>query len=110
MAAEQGGLSMMMPMILIFAIFYMLVFRPQKKEQQEKKKMRETLKKNDQAVTAGGIHGTVVLVKEKTVVLRVDDNDGQHQQAQCQAGRQDRTPIGCCRITDAKCRTAGEQL
>ena len=36
--------------------------------------MRETIKKNDQAVTAGGIHGTVVLVKEKTVMLRVDDN------------------------------------
>ncbi len=74
MPTEQSGLSMMMPMILIFAIFYVLVFRPQKKEQQDKKKMRETLKKNDQVVTVGGLHGTVVLVKEKTVVVRVDDN------------------------------------
>jgi preprotein translocase subunit YajC len=74
MPTEQGGMSMLMPMILIFAIFYMLVFRPQKKEQKEKLKMRDTLKKNDQIVTVGGIHGTVVLVKEKTVVLRVDDN------------------------------------
>ncbi|MCK5015208.1 MAG: preprotein translocase subunit YajC [Candidatus Omnitrophica bacterium] len=74
MPTQQGGMSMFMPMILIFAIFYMLVFRPQKKEQQEKRKMRGTLKKNDQAVTAGGVHGTVVLTKEKTVVLRVDDN------------------------------------
>lgn len=74
MPTEQGGLSMMMPMILIFGIFYMLVFRPQKKEQKEKKKMRDTLKKNDPAVTVGGIHGTIVLVKERTVVLRVDDN------------------------------------
>ena len=65
---------MFMPMILIFAIFYMLVFRPQKKEQKEKLKMRETLKKNDQVVTVGGIHGTVALTKEKTVMLRVDDN------------------------------------
>ena len=65
---------MLMPMILIFAIFYMLVFRPQKKEQQDKKKMRDTLKKNDQIVTVGGVHGTVVLVKEGTVVIRVDDN------------------------------------
>jgi preprotein translocase subunit YajC len=70
MPTEQSGLSM----ILIFAIFYILVFRPQKKEQQEKKKLRETLKKNDQVVTIGGLHGTVVLVKEKTVVLRADDN------------------------------------
>ena len=36
--------------------------------------MRGALKKNDQAVTVGGIHGTVVLTKEKTVVLRIDDN------------------------------------
>jgi preprotein translocase subunit YajC len=74
MPTQQGGASMFMPMILIFAIFYMLVFRPQKKEQKQKQKMRDTLKKNDQAVTAGGIHGTIVLTKEKTVVLRVDDN------------------------------------
>jgi preprotein translocase subunit YajC len=74
MPTQQGGASMFLPMILIFAIFYMLVFRPQKKEQKQKQKMRDTLKKNDQAVTAGGIHGTIVLTKEKTVVLRVDDN------------------------------------
>jgi preprotein translocase subunit YajC len=74
MAAEQTGMSMFMPMILIFGIFYLLVFRPQKKEQQEKQKMREGLKKNDQVVTVGGIHGTIVLAKEKTVVVRIDDN------------------------------------
>ncbi len=74
MPTQQGGMSMLMPMILIFAIFYMLVFRPQKKEQKDKQKMRDTLKKNDHTVTIGGVHGTVVQVKEKTVVLRVDDN------------------------------------
>ncbi|MBN1869638.1 MAG: preprotein translocase subunit YajC [Candidatus Omnitrophica bacterium] len=74
MPTEQGGMSMLMPMILIFAIFYLLVFRPQKKEQQNKQKIREGLKKNDEVVTVGGIHGTVVLTKEKTVTLRIDDN------------------------------------
>lgn len=74
MPTGQGGMSMFMPMILIFGIFYMLVFRPQKKEQQEKQKMRGSLKKNDQVVTVGGIHGTVALTKEKTVMIRVDDN------------------------------------
>ena len=69
-----SGAPMLVPMILIFAIFYVLVFRPQKKEQKQKQAMRENLKKNEQAVTVGGIHGTVVLVKEKTVTLRVDDN------------------------------------
>lgn len=74
MPSEQTGMPMLIPMILIFLVFYLLVFRPQKKEQKEKQRMRETLKKNDEAVTVGGVHGTVVLVKEKTVVLRVDDN------------------------------------
>ncbi len=73
MPPQSTGAPMLVPMILIFGIFYVLVFRPQKKEQKHKKSMRENLKKNEQVVTAGGIHGTVVLVKEKTVTLRVDD-------------------------------------
>ena len=52
----------------------MLVFRPQKKEQKQKQAMRDNLNKNEQVVTIGGIHGTIVLVKEKTVTIRVDDN------------------------------------
>jgi len=68
MPTAQAGSSMLVPMILIFLIFYMLVFRPQKKEQQDKQKMRDEIKKNDRVVTAGGIHGTIVLVKEKTVL------------------------------------------
>ena len=73
MPPQSTGAPMLVPMILIFGIFYVLVFRPQKKEQKRKKSMRENLKKNEQVVTSGGIHGTVVLVKEKTVTLRVDD-------------------------------------
>ena len=74
MLPQGSGAPMLIPMILIFAIFYVLVFRPQKKEQKAKQTMRESLKKNEHAVTVGGIHGTVVLVKEKTVTLRVDDS------------------------------------
>lgn len=74
MPLESSGAPMLIPMILIFGIFYVLVFRPQKKEQKKKKAMRENLKKNEQVVTIGGIHGTVVLVKDRTVTLRVDDS------------------------------------
>lgn len=74
MFPEQSGIPMLMPMLMIFLIFYLLVFRPQKKEQKQKQAMRENLKKNEHAVTAGGIHGTVVSVKDKSVILRVDDN------------------------------------
>lgn len=64
----------LMPVILIFAIFYFVLIRPQKKTQDEHKKMIQGLKKNDEVITSGGIHGTVTNVKETTVTLRVDDN------------------------------------
>ncbi|OGW75595.1 MAG: preprotein translocase subunit YajC [Omnitrophica bacterium RBG_13_46_9] len=64
----------LMPIILIFIIFYFLLIRPQKKTQEDHKKMVEGLKKNDEVITSGGIHGTIVNVKESSVVLRVDDN------------------------------------
>lgn len=62
------------PFIFIFMIFYFLVIKPERKKQRELVDMRKGIKKNDQVVTAGGMHGTVTLVKEKTVVLRVDEN------------------------------------
>jgi preprotein translocase subunit YajC len=62
------------PLILIFVVFYFLLIRPQKKQEKEHQKMLKALDKNDQVVTSGGIHGTVVNVKDKTVTLRVDEN------------------------------------
>ena len=59
--------------ILIFLVFYFLLIRPQQKKQKEHKEQVSKIKKNDQIVTAGGIHGTVSLVKDATVVVRVDD-------------------------------------
>ena len=66
--------SMIIPYILIFFIFYFLVLKPQKEKQKEQANMLANLKKNDEVITAGGIHGKIVMVKDKTVVLRVDDN------------------------------------
>ena len=62
------------PYLLIFLIFYFLIIKPQRTKQKEQKQTIDNLKKNDQVVTTSGIHGTVVLVKDKTVVVRVDDN------------------------------------
>ena len=77
-AAGQGSPMMnVLPIILIFFVLYFLLIRPQQKLQQKKeqehRQMLENLKKNDEVVTSGGAHGTVVNIKEKTVVLRVDD-------------------------------------
>jgi preprotein translocase, YajC subunit len=59
---------------LVFVIFWLLIIRPQNKKQKEAQKMIEAVKKGDKVVTAGGVHATVYTVKEKTVILKVDDN------------------------------------
>ncbi len=59
---------------VIFGIFYFLVFRPQQKREKEHQALLKNLAKNDEVITTGGIHGTVVNLKEKSVVLRVDEN------------------------------------
>ncbi len=76
MSPEQAPnpLSGLVPMFMVVLIFYFLVFKPQRDKQKDLKRTIEGLKKNDQVVTIGGLHGVVVLVKEKTVALRVDDN------------------------------------
>lgn len=75
MGPQAGNPIMsLMPIIVIFAIFYMLLIRPQKKTQEEHKKMISSLKKNDEVVTTGGIHGTVANVKDNTIVMKIDDN------------------------------------
>ena len=54
-------------------IFYFLIIRPQQQQQKKIKAMLSNLKKNDEVITTSGIHGTVAIVKEKTVVVRVDE-------------------------------------
>lgn len=71
-------LVQLIPFFLIFAIFYFILIRPQVKAQKAKERehrdMLGALSKNDEVVTSGGIHGVVLNVKDKTVVIRVDDN------------------------------------
>jgi len=62
------------PIIAIFVIFYFLLIRPQKQKEKEHQKMLSNVNKNDEIVTTGGIHGTIVNVKDKTIILRVDEN------------------------------------
>ena len=72
--SQPQMLAQFLPLFLIFGIFYFILIRPQQKQQKEFKKMLENLKKNDQIVTMGGVHGTIVNIKEKTFILRVDEN------------------------------------
>lgn len=74
MNPQANPLVSMFPIVFIFIIFYFLLIRPQKKAQNDHKKMLASLKKNDEVVTSGGIHGTIVNVKDAAVTLKVDDN------------------------------------
>jgi preprotein translocase subunit YajC len=70
-------ISTLLPFILIFGIFYLLVIRPQQKRQrqmqQERDALLNSLKPGDKVVTNGGIYGTIVAVRDSTVTLRIAD-------------------------------------
>lgn len=68
-----SAISGFMPIILIFLIFYFLLIRPQQRQRKAHEEMISKLKKGDQVVTSGGINGVVVGLKDKTVVLKVDE-------------------------------------
>ena len=71
---NPAPLAQMLPFLLIGGVMYFLLIRPQMNQQKEMSQMQSKLKKNDEVVTTGGIHGTVVNVKESVVTLRLDDN------------------------------------
>ncbi len=74
-AAGSGSMLMsVLPFGLIILIFYFFIIRPQNKKQKETEKMLSALKKGDKIVTVGGIHGVISSTKEKTVIVKVDDN------------------------------------
>lgn len=72
-APQSGGAaSMWIMLLLIFGVMYFFMIRPQRKQQKELQNFRDSLKKGDKVVTAGGIYGTVAEIEEKTVLLKVD--------------------------------------
>ncbi len=63
-----------LPLIIIFAIFYFLLIRPQQKKSKEHKEMLASIKKGDKVITNGGIYGLVEAVGEKTVTIKIAEN------------------------------------
>lgn len=74
MNPQVNPLIQLMPIAFIFLIMYFVLLRPQQKQQKELGRMQAALKKHDEVVTVGGVHGVVVNIKDDTVTLRVDDN------------------------------------
>ena len=68
-----GGLAQFLPIILIFAVFYFLLIRPQQKRQRQLQETIATLKIGDRVVTTGGIIGVITTVRDTSFLIRSAD-------------------------------------
>ena len=70
-AGGAAGLASFLPLILIFAIMYFLMIRPQQKRMKEHRAMVEALKKGDEVVTQGGLVGQVTAVRDNELEVEI---------------------------------------
>ena len=73
-AGTTESLVGLLPLVAIFGVFYFLLIRPQQKRQKEHRELITNLKKGDEVVTAGGLLGKIVDVKDNFVRLELADN------------------------------------
>lgn len=72
-AGGPGGLTSLLPLILMFAIFYFLLIRPQQKKAKEHRDMVANLKKGDRVMTTSGIYGRIVKLDEEALTVEIAD-------------------------------------
>ncbi len=71
---KQGSfMTLLVPFALMFSILYFLIIRPQRQKEKHRREMVDNIRKHDRIVTTGGIHGVVISVKEREIIVRVDD-------------------------------------
>jgi preprotein translocase subunit YajC len=70
----QSAVTSLIPLVIMFGIFYFLLIRPQQKKAKEHKALLDSLKKGDQVVTAGGMHGKITAVEDNVVTIEVANN------------------------------------
>jgi preprotein translocase subunit YajC len=63
---------MLVFLVVIFAMFYFLMIRPQRKRQKEQEAMMQGLQKGDKVITAGGIYGTIESISDDSVVIKIE--------------------------------------
>ena len=71
-AEGQGSYTMPLMLAAIFAVMYFFMIRPQKKKEKELAKKRDAIKKGDDVITAGGIHGVIHETFESAVVIAIE--------------------------------------
>jgi preprotein translocase subunit YajC len=67
----EGIMGFILPLVLMFAVFYFLLIRPQQKRQKERNNMLGALQKGDNVITIGGLHGTIVELTDEKATLKV---------------------------------------
>ena len=67
-------MAQFLPLIILFAIFYFLIIRPQQKAQKTHAQMLEALKKGDQIITTGGLIATIVKPEEEFIKIKLNDD------------------------------------
>lgn len=68
-----AGFASFLPMILIFAVFYFLLIRPQQKQQKLHRQMVADAKRGDQVVTASGLYGKIAAIDDSIIMLELAD-------------------------------------
>ncbi len=73
---SEGGspFASLLPFVLMFAVLYFLILRPQMRKQKNQQRMVDELEKGHKVVTSGGIHGTIDSVKDDIIVLKIADS------------------------------------
>lgn len=72
----QGFLMQVLPLVLIFVVFWFFLIRPQQKRQKEHQKMVDALTRGDEVITAGGLMGRVVSVDDQSIGLQLAEVEG----------------------------------
>ncbi|WP_027414928.1 preprotein translocase subunit YajC [Aneurinibacillus terranovensis] len=68
----NASIGQLLPLLLMFVIFYFLLIRPQQKRSKQRNAMLSALKKGDKIVTIGGLHGTIDLINEENNTIVVN--------------------------------------
>ena len=68
---QGGGLGAFVPLIIMFAIFYFLLIRPQQKKAKQHRAMLASVKKGDKVVSSGGLHGVVTGITDEVVTIEI---------------------------------------
>ena len=70
----EAGVAQFLPLVILFAIFYFLIIRPQQKQQKAHREMLESLTKGDKIVTTGGLIAEIVKAEEDFIKIKLNDS------------------------------------